>query len=157
VLAQAADLVKSHAGAAAERGGRSSGPESSNHPQAFPQELTGGLTRPRPDWGSKISLLSYYGTVDPERILPAVLLRHPGGAAGTAPGRFPRGSHVHLQRHRQCQYRILTRDLYQGYIRPKAKTKELIYASCVFGALVMLAGFAAAYSTKKISTTSGAG
>ena len=46
---------------------------------------------------------------------------------------------------------FLTRDLYQGYIRPKAKNKELIHVSYAFGALVMLVGFAMAYSTKNIN------
>jgi len=56
------------------------------------------------------------------------------------------------QRHRvNGNHAFLTRTSTSGYIRPRAGTKELIYASYGFGALVMLIGFAAAYSTRNIN------
>ena len=153
VLAQAADLIKSHAGAVPQNEWPELLARIMNHPQAFPQELTGGLTHLLgSDWGSKISLLSYYGTVDPERILPAVLLLSiPAGLRGLLLVAFLAAAMSTFNAIVNASTGFLTRDLYQGYIRPKAKTKELIYASYVFGALVMLAGFAAAYSTKNIN------
>jgi hypothetical protein len=124
-----------------------------NHPQAFPQELASGLTQLLgADWGSKLSLLSFHGTVDAERILPAVLLMSiPAGLRGLLLVAFLAAAMSTFNAIVNGSTAFLTRDLYQGYIRPKAKTKELIYASYAFGALIMFAGFATAYSTKNIN------
>jgi len=49
---------------AAERVAGASGP-GRQPPQTFPQELTAGLTHLLgPDWGPKLNLLSFHGTVD---------------------------------------------------------------------------------------------
>jgi Na+/pantothenate symporter len=46
-----------------------------NHPEAQPGGLIDGLkSLLGPDWHNKLNLLGYNGTVDPERILPAVIL-----------------------------------------------------------------------------------
>lgn len=153
VLVQAADLIKSHAGAVPQNEWPELLARIMNHPQAFSQELIGGLTQLLgSDWGSKISLLSYYGTVDPERILPAVLLLNiPVGLRGLLLVAFLAAAMSTFNAIVNATTGFLTRDLYQGYIRPKAKNKELIYASYCFGALVMVVGFATAYSTKNIN------
>jgi Na+/proline symporter len=153
VLAQATDLIKSHAGAVPQNEWPELLARIMNHPQTFPQELIGGLTQLLgQDWGSKISLLSYHGTVDPERILPAVLLLSiPAGLRGLLLVAFLAAAMSTFNAIVNASTGFLTRDLYQGYIRPKAKNKELIYTSYGFGALVMLAGFATAYSTKNIN------
>lgn len=153
VLIQAADLIKSHAGAVPQNEWPELLARIMNHPQAFPQELVGGLTQLLGQgWGSKISLLSYYGTVDPERVLPAVLLMSvPAGLRGLLLVAFLAAAMSTFNAIVNASTGFLTRDLYQGYIRPKAKNRELIYASYVFGAIVMLVGFATAYSTKNIN------
>jgi Na+/proline symporter len=153
VLVQAADLIKSHAGAVPQNEWPELLARIMNNPQAFPQDLIGGLTQLLgSDWGSKISLLSYYGTVDPERILPAVLLMSvPAGLRGLLLVAFLAAAMSTFNAIVNASTGFLTRDLYQGYIRPKAKNKELIYASYVFGGLVMVVGFAAAYATKNIN------
>ncbi len=153
VLAQAAALIKSHAGAVPQNEWPELLARIMNHPNAFPQELIGGLTQLLgADWSSKISLLSYHGTVDPERILPAVLLLSiPAGLRGLLLVSFLAAAMSTFNAIVNASTGFLTRDLYQGYIRPKAKNKELIYVSYVFGALVMLIGFAGAYSTQNIN------
>jgi len=153
VLVQASDLIKSHAGAVPQNEWPELLSRIMNHPQAFPRELISGLTQLLgQDWGSKISLLSYYGTVDPERILPAVLLMSiPTGLRGLLLVAFLAAAMSTFNAIVNASTGFLTRDLYQGYIRPKAKNKELIYASYVFGGLVMVVGFAAAYATKNIN------
>ena len=153
VLAQAAALIKSHAGAVPQNEWPELLSRIMNHPQAFPQELIGGLSQLLgADWNSKISLLSYYGTVDPERILPAVLLLNiPAGLRGLLLVAFLAAAMSTFNAIVNSTTGFLTRDLYQGYIRPKAGNKELIYASYVFGALVMLVGFGTAYWTKNIN------
>jgi len=153
VLVQAADLIKSHAGAVPQNEWPELLARIMNHPQAFPQELIGGLAQLLgADWGSKLSLLSYYGTVDPERILPAVLLLNiPVGLRGLLLVAFLAAAMSTFNAIVNATTGFLTRDLYQGYIRPKAKNKELIYVTYAFGAVVMVAGFATAYSTKNIN------
>jgi len=153
VIAQAADLIRTHAGAVPQNEWPDLVARVANHPQGFPQELIGGLTQLLgPDWTSKLNLVSFHGTVDPERILPAVLLMSiPAGLRGLLLVAFLAAAMSTFNAIVNGTTAFLTRDLYQGYIRPKAGTKELIYASYGFGALVMLIGFATAYSTKNIN------
>ncbi len=153
VLAQAADLIKGHAGAVPQNEWPELLARVANHPQAFPQELVAGLGRLLgPDWGSKLSLVSFHGTIDAERILPAVLLRSvPAGLRGLLLVAFLAAAMSTFNAIVNGTTAFLTRDLYQGYIRRRAGTKELIRASYAFGALVMLVGFAAAYSTRNIN------
>jgi SSS family solute:Na+ symporter len=153
VLAQAAALIKTHAGAVPQNEWPELLARVANHPQTFPQQLIGGLGQLLgPDWGSKLSLLSFHGTVDPERILPAVLLMSiPAGLRGLLLVAFLAAAMSTFNAIVNGTTAFLTRDLYQGYIRRKAGTKELIFASYGFGALIMLIGFATAYSTKNIN------
>jgi Na+/proline symporter len=153
VLTQAAGLIKTHAGAVPQNEWPELLARLANHPQAFPQELIGGLGQLLgPDWGSKLSLLSFHGTVDPERILPAVLLMSvPAGLRGLLLVAFLAAALSTFNAIVNGTTAFLTRDLYQGYIRRQAGTKELIFASYGFGALFMAAGFAMAYSTKNIN------
>ncbi len=153
VIAQAAALIKTHAGAVPQNEWPELVARVANHPQLFPQELVGGLAHLLgPDWASKLSLVSFHGTVDPERILPAVLLMSiPAGLRGLLLVAFLAAAMSTFNAIVNGTTAFLTRDLYQGYIRPKAGTKELIFASYGFGALVMLIGFATAYSTRNIN------
>jgi SSS family solute:Na+ symporter len=153
VLAQAADLIKTHAGAVPQNEWPELLARIANHPQTFPQELIGSLGQLLgADWGSKLSLLSFHGTVDPERILPAVLLMSiPAGLRGLLLVALLAAAMSTFNAIINGTTAFLTRDLYQGYIRRKAGTKELIYASYGFGALVMIIGFATAYTTRNIN------
>jgi hypothetical protein len=153
VLAQAAELIKSHAGSVSPNQWPELTAKIMNHPHAFPQELISGLTQLLgEDWGSKISLLSWHGTVDPERILPAVLLLGiPVGLRGLLLVALLAAAMSTFNAIANATTAFLTRDVYQGYIRPKAKNKELIYVTYAFGALVMGAGFVMAYSTESIN------
>jgi Na+/proline symporter len=153
VLVQAADLIKTHAGAVPQNEWPELLARIANHPQAFPPDLAAGLNGMLgPDWGSKLSLVSFHGTVDPERILPAVLLMSiPAGLRGLLLVAFLAAAMSTFNAIINGTTAFLTRDLYQGYIRRKAGTKELIYASYGFAALVMIIGFATAYSTRNIN------
>jgi SSS family solute:Na+ symporter len=153
VMVQAADLIKSHAGAVPQNEWPELLARITNHPQSFPPDLIGGLNHILgSDWSSKLSLVSFHGTVDPERILPAVLLMSiPAGLRGLLLVAFLAAAMSTFNAIVNSSTAFLTRDLYQGYIRPKAGTKELISVSYVFGALVILIGFATAYSTKNIN------
>ena len=153
VLAQAATLIKTHAGAVTQSQWPELVARVANHPQAFPGELAAGLAQLLgQDWASKLSLISFHGTVDPERILPAVLLmRVPAGLRGLILVALLAAAMSTFNAIINGTTAFLTRDLYQGYLRRKAGTKELIFASYGFGALIMVIGFATAYSTKNIN------
>jgi Na+/proline symporter len=152
-LGQAAALIKTHAGAVPANEWPELVARIANHPDAFPAALTGGLASLLgSDWPSKLSLLSVHGTVDPERILPAVLLYSvPAGVRGLILVALMAAAMSTFNAIINATTGFLTRDLYQGYIRRRAGTKELIYASYVFGALINAAGFAMAYSTRSIN------
>jgi hypothetical protein len=153
VLSQAAELIKAKAGAVPQNQWPDLLARIMNHPQAFPRELIDGLAQILgQDWSSKLSLVSYYGTVDPERILPAVLLMSiPIGLRGLLLVALLAAAMSTFNAIINSSTGFLTRDLYQGYIRPKAGNRELISMSYVFGALVIVAGFAMAYSTRNIN------
>jgi len=153
VLTQAAELIKTQVGSVPQNEWPELISRIMNHPQAFSPALINGLAHLLgQDWSSKLSLLSYHGTVDPERILPAVLLMSiPVGLRGLILVSFLAAAMSTFNAIVNASTGFLTRDLYQGYIRPKAKNRELIHMSYVFGALVMLIGFSTAYSTKNIN------
>ncbi|HPI72641.1 MAG TPA: sodium:solute symporter [bacterium] len=153
VLIQAAALIKSHAGAVAANEWPELIARIMNHPQSFPAELITGLSRLLgPDWSSKLNLLSYHGTVDPERILPGVLLHSvPVGIRGLILVALMAAAMSTFNALTNGATGFLTRDLYQGYIRPQAGNKELIYTTYFFGILINVLGFLMAYSTKSIN------
>ncbi|MBM3311507.1 MAG: sodium:solute symporter [Candidatus Aminicenantes bacterium] len=153
VLVQAADLVKAHAGAVPANEWPELMSRLANHPEAFSPALTSGLAGLLgPDWASKLSFLSAHGTVDPERILPGVLLHSvPAGLRGLILVALMAAAMSTFNAITNASTGFLTRDLYQGYLRPKASDRELIYASYAFGILVNAAGFAMAYSTESIN------
>ncbi len=153
VISQATQLIKSHAGTVAANEWPELVARIANHPQNFPAQLIDGLARLLgPDWSSKLSLLSYHGTVDPERILPGVLLFViPAGLRGLILVALMAAAMSTFNAIINSSTGFLTRDLYQGYLRPKAGNRELIYVSYAFGALINVLGFLMAYSTKSIN------
>jgi Na+/proline symporter len=153
VLTQAADLIKAQAGTVPANEWPELVARVSNHPETFSPALATGLAGLLgPDWASKLSFLSAHGTVDPERILPGVLLYGvPAGLRGLILVALMAAAMSTFNAITNASTGYLTRDLYQGYLRRKASDKELIYASYAFGILVNVAGFAMAYSTKSIN------
>ncbi|OXU14902.1 sodium:solute symporter family transporter [Sedimentisphaera salicampi] len=123
-----------------------------NQPEQYP-ELTDKMKHLLGDkWEKKILLLSYQGTVNPERIMPAVLLFNiPPGMRGLllialiAASMSTFDSNVHLAAG------MMTRDIYQKYIRPKAGNREIIYMTWAFVVLLVTTGFLMAYSLKSVN------
>ncbi len=153
VLVQAAALIKSHTGAVPINEWPDLIAKIANHPQSFSPELTSGLANLLgADWASKLSMLNYHGNVDPERILPAVLLFSiPAGLRGLILVALMAAAMSTFNAITNATTGFLTRDLYQGYLRKSAGNKELIYVTYAFGAIVNILGFAMAYSTRSIN------
>jgi len=103
-----------------------------NSPQGHDPELVASLQKLLgPDkWGERMNLLSFEGTVNPEKILSAVLMMSVAdGMRGilvialVAAALSTFGSWVNLATGQ------FVNDFYKKWIRPKAQTRELIFAS----------------------------
>lgn len=153
VLATAAELIRQHLGPIKT----SQWPEVvagiGNNPSAYPPELVESLKGVLGDqWGAKLNMLSANGTVNPEMILPAVLLfKVPLGLRGLIIVALLAAAMSTFNSIINMTTGFLTKDLYQGYIRPKASNKELIYLSYVFSVLQVVVGLTMAYAVESIN------
>jgi len=153
VLAQSADLIKTYYPTITKSGWAEITAKILNHPSSYPAELIAGLQNLLGnEWASKLSMVSFEGTVNPERILPAVLLFNiPIGLRGLIIVALLAAAMSTFNAIINMTTGFLTRDLYQTYLRPKALNKELIYASYFFSVFQVVAGMAMAYLTESIN------
>ncbi len=126
----------------------------SNTPEQYSSGLIAGLktTLGADQWMEKMQMLSYEGTVNPEKILPAVLLL--GVAKGMrgilvialiAAALSTFGSTVNLATG------MLVNDFYKKWIRPKASTRELIFASWAGVVVLVVCGTLFSVTLKSIN------
>lgn len=153
VVLQTADLIKEHVGQVNQSQWAGTLAGIMNNPQNYSQELIAGLqSLLGDDWATKLKLVSFHGTVEPERILPAVLLfRIPKGLLGMFLVALIAASMSTFDSTVNAGTAFFTRDIYQRYLRPKANNKELIYTSWCFGLLMVICGFMIGYKAKSIS------
>ncbi len=105
-----------------------------------------------PSWPMKLKLLSYQGTVNPERVLPAVLLFEiPVGVRGLLLIALLAASMSTFDTGVNMSAAYFTRDLYQRYWRPRAPNRELMTVTYIYIAVVVGLGFAMGYSTTSIN------
>jgi Na+/proline symporter len=126
----------------------------SHSPAKYPAELIEQLQQllGSSQFTGKLQLLSSQGTINPEKILPAVLLISVGeGMRGVlvialiAAALSTFGSTVNLTTG------MIVNDLYKKWIRPKASTRELIFASWTSVILLVGAGFLFSITLKNIN------
>jgi MFS family permease len=104
------------------------------------------------DWQRQIQLLSFEGTVDTERILPAVILFNiPMGLRGLIVVALIAASMSTFNASLNMATSFFTRDIYQKF-KPKASNRQLIYASWAFGIALVLVSFMFAYSIPSINS-----
>lgn len=153
VLTQAAELIKLHIGQIDQSRWADSIAGIMNHPQNYSAELISGLQNILgQDWVTKLKLVSFEGTVNAERILPAVILFNiPRGLRGIILVALLAASMSSFDTHVNKTAGFFARDLYQRYMRPKASTRELIYTSWVFIFFLVVVGFMFAYTIKNIN------
>ncbi|MHC4441203.1 MAG: sodium:solute symporter family transporter [Planctomycetota bacterium] len=104
------------------------------------------------DWTTKAKLIGYHEIVNPERILPAVLLyKIPPGFRGLLLIALLAASMSTFDMTVNIAAGFCTRDLYQAYFRRKAKNWELILAS--YGSIIIMVycGFKLAQYTENIN------
>lgn len=124
-----------------------------NNPGNYPAELINGLKNLLHDnWQEKLHLLSFEGTVNPERILPAVILFDiPIGVRGLLLVALIAASMSTFDSTVNATTAFFTRDIYQRHLRPKAKNKELIYVSYGFTLALVIFGYLLGYTIKSIN------
>lgn len=153
VLLPAAELVKQHVGQTDQSRWANALAGIINNPQSYSVELISGLENLLgQDWSSKLNLLSFEGTVDPERILPAVILFSiPKGLRGMLLVALIAASMSTFDSTVNKTAGFFTRDIYQRYLRRRAGNRELIYASWAFCVILVTLGFLFAYTAKNIN------
>ena len=145
VLLQTAGLIKHHIPAIDHSSWAGVITAIINNPQHYSSELIDGLQKLLgPDWHEKLKLLSFQGTIDPERILPGVILfMIPKGVRGLILIALIAASMSTFDSTVNKGAGYFTRDLYQRYFRQKASNSELIYASWAIIIVMVIFGILA--------------
>jgi len=154
VISQASSLIQSYYPGADGQTWDAITSGLSHAPQNYPAELLDGLKNilGTDQFTGKLQLISSQGTINPEKILPAVLLLSVGeGMRGIlvialiAAALSTFGSTVNLTTG------MMVNDFYKKWIRPSASTRELIYASWTSVILLVGAGFLFSITLKNIN------
>ncbi|HOM48831.1 MAG TPA: sodium:solute symporter, partial [Candidatus Hydrogenedentes bacterium] len=153
-LSTTAALIKSETGVADKTVWADTLSHIANHPDAyseeFIQQLKGMLGNGQ--WQKKLLLLGYEGHVDPERILPAVLLfTIPPGLRGLLLVVLLAAAMSTFNATINLTTGLITRDFYQKYLRPRASTRELIYTNWAVVLLLVVISFLFAFSIQSIN------
>ncbi len=125
-----------------------------NAPAEYSAELTEGLRGLLGnEWASKLSLVSWQGGINPERILPAVVLDAiPMGLRGLMIVALIAASMSTFDSTLNLTSAMFVRDIYQVWIRPKAENKELIRTAYVTTVLLVVVGLFMGLNAKSITT-----
>ncbi|MCD6174414.1 MAG: sodium:solute symporter [Planctomycetes bacterium] len=153
VLSQAVTLIKTNLGQIDKSRWGDTLSGIMHHPENYPEQLIVGLKSLfGQDWQTKLHLLSFEGTVNSERILPAVILFNvPLGFRGLILVALIAASMSTFDSTVNMTIGFFTRDIYQGYLRRKATNKELIYVSWAFGIALVSVGFLFGYTVRSIN------
>lgn len=143
VVKNAADVIHAHYPAVLESNWHDLTSDIVNNPNTHPAALVQGLQAVLgTQWQFKLPLVSFHGTINPEQILPAVLLNVvPTGLKGlivvamfaammSCKNGIVNGT---------CAY--IVKDIYQAFLRPKASNRELIIASYSATIAIVVIGF----------------
>jgi len=104
------------------------------------------------NWQAKLLLVSYYGTIDPERIMPAVLmLSIPAGFRSLILVSLLAAAMATSSAWINQASGFFVRDIYQKHVRPAAGIRELLAATWLFIAGLCVVGFVFAFSAKNIN------
>lgn len=154
VLAQTADLIKQHAEVTGKAQWDAVVSGIANNPAQYPEALINGLQQllGADGWTKKLMLVGFEGGIDPERILPAVLLFNiPQGLRGLLLIVLLAAAMSTFNAQVNGVTGFITRDIYQKYFHPKAATRELIYVSWAAVVILVVFSFMFAYYIKSIN------
>lgn len=152
ILSQAADIIKANTADVSGYQWPDLLANIIHSPAKFPeitQQLQSLLGN---DWQQKIPLLNFNGTVNAERILPAVIIYNiPMGLRGLIVVALIAASMSTFDASLNMATGFFTRDVYQKF-KPTAQNKELITASWLFGIAVVIVSFVFAYAIPSINS-----
>ena len=153
VLLESTEVIKLEIGQVEESRWPDVVAEIINHPENYSTGLIEKLQHTLGDnWANKLQLVGYKGTVNPERVLPAVLLMCiPMGLRGFILIALIAACMSTFDTNVNIGTAYFTNDLYKQYLRPKAKTKELVAVSWFFIVVMVIAGFLFAYTIRSIN------
>lgn len=122
-------------------------------PDAYSPEMVSSLASALgEDWIVKLKLLSFEGTIYPERIMPAVILNYiPMGLRGFVLIALIAAALSTFATILNQTVAFFVNDLYKRYFRPIATTKELMGVNYIFGVMFVVASFGMAYTTTSIN------
>jgi Na+/proline symporter len=153
VVTDAAGIIREHLGEIPDTEWDERITEVMKHPESYPA-LVAQLqdTLGAEHWKIKLKLVSFNGTVNPERILPAVILFNVlPGLRGLILIALLAASMSTFDSFVNMCTGFFTRDTYQAFIRPKARNKELILVSWGFIIFLASCGYALAQTSKSIN------
>lgn len=125
-----------------------------NNPAMFDPSLIAGLESLLGEqaWKDKLLMVGYHGSVDPERVMPAVLLNEiPAGLRGLLLVALIAASMSTFDSNVNMAAGIFMNDVYKKYLRPSASVRELVFSTWAFIALVVLIGFLFAFQVQSIN------
>jgi Na+/proline symporter len=153
VVKLAADAIHTHYPAVIESNWHDLTSDIVNHPSAHPAALVQSLQQSLgTQWQFKLPLVGFHGAINPEQILPAVLLNMiPTGLRGlivvamfaammSCKNGWVNGS---------CAY--VVKDIYQAFLRPKATNRELMITSYIATISIVVLGFYFGVSASSIN------
>lgn len=113
------------------------------NPSSYPPELIAGLKSILgADWTTRLQLVGYYNTVNPERILPAVLMYAvPTGLKGVLIVSLIAAMKSTFGMQINTGSAFFVKDIYQNLFRPNASNRELISVSYVSSLAIVATGF----------------
>lgn len=114
-----------------------------NSPTKYSPDLVNNLqTLLGPDWRGKLPLVGFHGTVNPEQILPAVLLNMvPTGLKGILVVAMFAAMMSCKNGLVNGASSLFVKDVYQNFLRPKAANRELIFAAYASTLGIVVVGF----------------
>lgn len=153
VIGQATEIIKQFYPAVTSGGWHDLTTEVMNRPAEHPEALIEGLRSILgEDWASKLPLVGYQGTINPERILPAVILDWiPMGLRGIVLVSIVAASMSTFDSSLNMASGFFVRDIYQRWLRPRAANRELIYASYVTTITLAAVGFVMGVGAENIN------
>ena len=124
-----------------------------HHPKTAPPGVIDQLTATLgPDWKVSLPMVSVRGTVNPEVILPAVLLHAiPPGLKGLLIVALLSALMGALTGQVNAASALFVRDIYQNFLRPKATTRELITMAYFSSATIIVTSFLMGLSASSIN------
>ncbi|MBN2445736.1 MAG: sodium:solute symporter [Phycisphaerae bacterium] len=150
-VAQAVAVIKEHV-VTDQAGWREALSQIKLHPDQY-ADLVASLQGVLGDqWADRLELLGYEGTVNAERLVPAIIIHAiPAGVRGLLLVALMAASLSTFNVTVNKASAMWTNDLYQRFMRPRATTRELLASTYIFCALLIGLSFTVAYKVSNIN------